>query len=63
VAQISELTHRPFAEIISRLPDDLLLPVLDYPGMKELVDVDSIPDPVLQQAFRQRMKASQLVAH
>jgi ribose 5-phosphate isomerase RpiB len=39
---ISTLTHRPFAEIIEMLPDDVVVPVLEYPGMKELIEIDSI---------------------
>jgi hypothetical protein len=56
LALVSGATHRSFAKIISTLPDDAVQPVLDYPGMKELIAVDSIPDQVLQDAFRQRMK-------
>jgi len=61
LARVSDITHRPFAEIISSLPDDAILPALDYPGMKELVDVDSVTDPGLKEAFRRRMKAGPLV--
>jgi hypothetical protein len=52
---ISTLTHRPFAEIIESLPDDVVMPVTEYPGMQELIDVDSIEDPGLKQAFEKRM--------
>jgi ribose 5-phosphate isomerase RpiB len=62
VARVSNATHRPFAEIVRTLPDELLLPVLEYPGMKELIDVAAIPDPVLQDAFRERMKMAHVAA-
>jgi ribose 5-phosphate isomerase RpiB len=51
---VGTLTHRPFADIIRDLPDDVLLPVLDYPGMRELIDVDTIADPELKEAFSAR---------
>jgi hypothetical protein len=54
---VSAITHRPFAEIIGTLPDDALLPVLEYPGMKELILVDSIEDSALKEAFQARMHA------
>lgn len=60
LARVSEMTHRPFAEIISSLPDDAILPALEYPGIKELVDVKSITDPGLEDAFRRRMKTDPL---
>ena len=51
---ISELAHRPLAEIISALPDDVIQPVLHFPGMLELIDVGSIEDTALKSAFRTR---------
>lgn len=53
---ISTLTHRTFAEIIEQLPDDVALPALEYPGMKALLDVDSIADIPLKNALQKRMK-------
>jgi ribose 5-phosphate isomerase RpiB len=53
--EISVLTHRSFAEIIAILPDDVVLPALEYPGMKELIAVNSITDPALKQAFQKRI--------
>lgn len=55
LGQISALTHRSFAEIIEVLPDDVVMPAIEYPGMKELIDVGSIKDPGLKQAFEKRM--------
>ncbi len=55
LVDISTLTHRPFAEIIESLPDDVVIPAIEYPGMKELIDVDSIEAPGLKQAFEKRM--------
>ncbi len=49
--RISVLAHRPFEEIIAGCPDEVIKPVLAYPGMWELIDVDSIADPQLKVAF------------
>ncbi len=54
--RISTLTHRPFAEIIESLPDDVVIPALEYPGMKALIAVDSIEDSALRKAFQKRMR-------
>jgi ribose 5-phosphate isomerase RpiB len=52
---VSSATHRTWPEIIARMPDDFLLPALNYPGFVELLDVDSIEDGALQAALRARM--------
>ncbi len=52
--EMSMLGHRPFASIISSLPDELIQPVLGFPGMLELIGIDSIEDNELQSAFRMR---------
>jgi ribose 5-phosphate isomerase RpiB len=57
---VSETTHRSFAEIIRRLPDDVLLPALEYPSMKEVIDVDSINDPDVKSAILERTRGSGL---
>jgi ribose 5-phosphate isomerase RpiB len=51
---VSAITHRPFAEIIASLPGDVLDPVLAYPGVERLVDLDSIQDNNLRGAFVRR---------
>jgi hypothetical protein len=53
--RVSAMTHRSLAEIIRGLPDDAVLPAIGYPGMKGLIDVDSIADPDLKEAFLARM--------
>jgi ribose 5-phosphate isomerase RpiB len=52
---ISAVAHRPFAEIIDDLPDDVITPVLVYPGVKSLIDLDTIQDTKLRDAFLQRL--------
>jgi ribose 5-phosphate isomerase RpiB len=49
--QISQLAHRPLAEIIETLPEDIVQPVLTYPGVMELIDLDTLADPVLKAAL------------
>ncbi len=55
--ETSTLTHRPFVEILAALPDDVVIPSLEYPGsMKPLIDVESIDDPALKIALQKRMR-------
>jgi hypothetical protein len=54
---ISAYTHRPMAEIIDVLPDHIIKPALTYPGMAELIDVDSIEDAALNAAIHKRMRS------
>jgi ribose 5-phosphate isomerase RpiB len=52
---ISELVHQPFAKIIDILPDEILHPVLTYPGVMEIIDVETIADRNLNEAFQRRL--------
>ena len=58
LAGVSTAGHRPFAEIIAALPDELLHPVLGYPGMGEVIDIESIGDEQTRNAFRARAQAA-----
>ena len=51
---ISVATHKTFPELISALDDKVIMPVLEYPGVKELIDIDSIEDRQLRQALSVR---------
>jgi hypothetical protein len=53
---VSGLTHRPFADIIAMLPDEVVKPAIGYPGIEKLIDVDSVEDEQLQAAFLKRMR-------
>jgi ribose 5-phosphate isomerase RpiB len=53
--RISMVTHRPLAQIIESLPEEVIRPALDYPGVQELIDVPSIQDPELKGALQQRL--------
>ncbi len=56
LAAVSASTHLPFSEIIATLPDEIIKPAIEYPGVKELIDVDSIGDSDLKAAFQKQMK-------
>jgi hypothetical protein len=53
---LSELTHQSFAKIIDVLPNDILFPVLAYPGILEIIDVENIADRNIKEAFQTRVK-------
>jgi hypothetical protein len=53
--KINQDTHRSFPEIIRVLPEAVIKPVLDYPGVEELIGVGSIDDIQLKSAFQLRM--------
>jgi hypothetical protein len=55
VEGVSSLTHRPFAEVIATLPDEVIRPAIEYPGIKDLIDVGSIEDERLRATFLERM--------
>jgi ribose 5-phosphate isomerase RpiB len=55
LSAVSTATHKPLADIIKDLSNDVVKPVLDFPGVKELIDVDSIADETLKTAILSRM--------
>jgi hypothetical protein len=58
---ISDATHRSMAEIIVRLPDDIVVPALTHPAAAAALDIDSIDDLVLRGALQARMLKESLV--
>lgn len=48
---VSKRTHLNFASIIESLPAEVIKPVVEYPGMKELINVSKIEDLELRKAF------------
>ncbi len=54
LSTISQRTHYPFNEIISKIDDEIILPVLKFPGVLELIDIDNIHDGKLKQALEER---------
>jgi ribose 5-phosphate isomerase RpiB len=51
---ISGMTHHSMAEIITSLPDDVLNPILQFPGVWDLIAVETIDDPAFKYALQQR---------
>jgi hypothetical protein len=52
---VSTTTHRSMAEIIDALPDDIVKPTLDYPGVRELINVDAVEDEAMKIALLKYM--------
>jgi ribose 5-phosphate isomerase RpiB len=52
--RISEAAHHSMAEIVTRLPDDVLGPALAHPAAAAVLDVETIADPDLREALRAR---------
>jgi ribose 5-phosphate isomerase RpiB len=52
---ISEIAHTSFAQIIKSLPDEVIVPVLKYPGFRKLIEVEKIRDSSLKDAFKERL--------
>jgi ribose 5-phosphate isomerase RpiB len=55
LSRVSMMTHCSMAEIIATFPDEIIRPTLDYPGVRELIDVDSVEDEPLKAALHKRM--------
>jgi ribose 5-phosphate isomerase RpiB len=51
---ISTVTHKPMADIIREMPVEIISPVLTYPGVQELISVETIDDPTIKDAIKQR---------
>jgi ribose 5-phosphate isomerase RpiB len=49
---VNELTHRSLAEIIAVLPDEVVLPTLQYPGVWEQIDAKNLADAALSRALQ-----------
>jgi ribose 5-phosphate isomerase RpiB len=42
--EVSTITHRGFAEIVEKLPEEIIKPALNYPGIPEILDINSLED-------------------
>jgi ribose 5-phosphate isomerase RpiB len=52
---LSRLAHNSFAQIVSDLPEEVLRPVLGFPGVRQLLDLDSVKDAELRAALSKRL--------
>jgi len=55
---LSGMAHIPLAQIVRRLPDQVIAPVLNYPGTVELLDLNTIEDKMLKEALVSRLEKS-----
>ena len=55
LCRISACAHRPMHDIIEVLDDEVLRPVLDYPGLLETLSIDTLEDQALKNALNQRL--------
>ncbi|PKO13312.1 MAG: ribose-5-phosphate isomerase [Chloroflexi bacterium HGW-Chloroflexi-10] len=51
---ISRIAHYRMAEIIQNLPEQVVGPALDYPGILEILDIEKIEDEELRKALSKR---------
>jgi ribose 5-phosphate isomerase RpiB len=58
LAVISEATHRPMAEIVALLPDDIIVPALTHPAAAAVLDIDTIESIELRAALQARLPVS-----
>lgn len=52
LTSLSTLAHRPFPDIIRTMPGDILGACLTYPGIAEILDIESLPEDDLKAALR-----------
>lgn len=52
---IAQATHRPMAEIVALLPDDIVVPALTHPAAAAVLDIDTIEDGELRAALQARL--------
>ena len=52
LSSISQKTHLPFSKIVSSLDDSIIKPALTYPGVIELLDIDTLEDEELSELLK-----------
>ena len=52
---ISAQTHKPFVDIINSLDEDVITPVMNYPGVQDLINANSIEDVRLKECFTRKL--------
>ena len=57
LARLSLLAHRSMADVVRGMEGDLLMPVLRFPGVRELMDPDTLADRDLAAAIDARQKS------
>lgn len=49
--EISRASHYPMNEIIDHLPPEIIKPALEFPGIRELLEVDTIEEPKMKKTL------------
>jgi ribose 5-phosphate isomerase RpiB len=52
---VNDAAHRSMAEIVERLPDEIVLPAIAHPAVAAVLDVDGIADAELRSALQARL--------
>jgi ribose 5-phosphate isomerase RpiB len=55
IKNISTISHKPMDEILSRLPDEVVKPIVTYPGFLDLLDGDTLQEKVVVELLKRRM--------
>lgn len=53
--KVNSVTHRPMAEIIAALPEDILKPAVTYPGFLKLLESGPITNSAILEAVHKRL--------
>jgi ribose 5-phosphate isomerase RpiB len=61
LAEISQKAHLPLSQILYALPDKVIQPVLAYPGIRELLDVDSLEEGDLKVTLQRLMESNKVL--
>ena len=48
---ISQITHHQMSVIIQNLPENIIRPALNYPGIRELIEIETIQDQDIRKAI------------
>jgi len=54
---VSNATHKPIAQILADLDDAVLQPVLEYPGVKDLLDIETIADQQAREVLTEKYQS------
>jgi ribose 5-phosphate isomerase RpiB len=60
LSEISQASHLPFAQILSNLSSRVVQPVLNYPGMRELMDVDTLEEGELKHTLKKLLEGERV---
>jgi ribose 5-phosphate isomerase RpiB len=53
--KINRVSHVSFADIIKNIDDQVIKPVLEFPGALELIDINSLEDKKIREALKHRI--------